>query len=121
MIFDGELMDESVRPGVSFETRDGHDQPVADVEDDDLASAMVSRYPSIHEVTPVENTAEEADENPPAIPEDLDALPYRGSDNESGMNLQDLAQAHGINASQSTEDLISALAGIRDGGTEGDN
>lgn len=117
-IFDGELMPESMRPGIEFAERDGHDQLVAEVEDEEVADAVVSRYDSIHEVQPVETESGEPDEDVPAIPEDLEALDYRGTDDDSGMNLQDLAQAHDINASQSRVDLESALAGVRDGGSE---
>lgn len=80
-------------------------------DDDGDANAVVDEWRSDRE-----DVAGPADERP-AIPSDseLAALPYRGdSDSEDADSLQDLAQAWEITATQSADDLRTALAAVRD-------
>ena len=75
------------------------------------ANAVVDEWRSDRE-----DVAGPADERP-TIPSDseLAALPYRGdSDSEDADSLQDLAQAWEITATQSADDLRTALAAVRD-------
>ena len=83
---------------------------MADGSDED-ADGVIAEWRSDRE-----DVAGPADERP-AIPSDseLAALPYRGdSDSEDADSLQDLAQAWEITATQSADDLRTALAAVRD-------
>ena len=79
-------------------------------EDDyDRANDLVDEWRS--EDDDVANPEDER----PAIPDGLDAVDYRSDEDE---DLQDLAQAHGIAANQSADELREALATVRDEGGE---
>lgn len=92
------------------------------IRDDDMARAneVVAEWQNGDTEDGGDTEAEdgsEAEDERPAIPDDdtLESLPYRGeTGDESADSLQDLAEAYGIRANQSADELRAALADERD-------
>lgn len=93
-----EVTDEAVEQALEA-VLEGEDSEVADIVADYRAGN--------------DNVAAPQSERPD-IPDDLDGVDYRTDDGSA--DLQDLAQAHGITANQSADELRDELAAIRDEG-----
>lgn len=85
-------------------------------DEDGDAGAVIEEWDGSHEEADDEDPGESSDPDEgadgPAIPENLDDVPYRG---ESTVTLQHLAQSYGIQANQSAEELREQLAKVRGG------